>query len=218
MIVLAGILMGCRAASKHMLAESAAKSSVEGAREAMLVGEYYRERKMAVELLKQHPEDPETERLMAEILDQEISREKEILKPIAEEELSDNQRADESKIWTDRAEAFLKIGYYEQALLAAERVFLYDSENVRASQLIDEIRRSAKQEGKSQKLELMNEKRSEIHERVAIYREQARAWIREKRWGAAKLTVEKILLLIPEDAEALEMLGMIRSHGRTIAA
>ena len=182
------------------------------AEQALEAGEYYRARKMTAAYLKNNPTDGDAQILMAQILDREISSQKELLESEAKEELTPDERSSVIRTWIERARALLNLRQYDQAVLAAEKVFLYDAENGEASRLIDEIKAQAYREGKKDGVALSEMRREEIQLRIKQYRLQAEQWIEKGQWGAARLTVEKILLLQPEDQTALRLLKEIKSH------
>ncbi|MCM8775927.1 MAG: hypothetical protein NC930_06235 [Candidatus Omnitrophica bacterium] len=181
-------------------------------RAAVQKGQFYRARVMTLQVIESGRNVQEAESLMAEILDQEIAREKEVYEDKSIEELSSAEKRSAEKIWLDRAETMLALRQYEQAILAAEKVFLYDPDNTKASRLIDRIRRHAAQEGKIGSELTKKSANDDLKERVDRYRNQAKLWIQQQRWGSAKLAVEKILLLVPEDEEALRLYENIKAH------
>ena len=81
--------------------------------------------------------------------------------------------------------------------------------------MIDEINQRAVKEGKKGSLIRNRVVESEIQDRIQQYRTQAKQWIRSGQWGAARLAVEKILLLMPEDKEGLGLQGQIRQHNKS---
>lgn len=199
-----------------LLHESSSEEKKErlllAAREALASEEYYRARMLTRQVLEMEPGDEMAEKLMAQILDEEIARQKEAFENKAPEELIPEERAQQVKTWVERAEAFYAHNQYEQALLAAEKVFLYDSDNQQASRLIDQIRQAALRDGKGEVLILKQMAQDEIRDRVGRYRTQAKAWMQAGQWGAARLAVEKILLLSPQDPEALKLYEQIKAH------
>lgn len=205
-ITLLGLLVGCGSLPAHPL------PPLQEARLKFESGELYEAKKMAEAFLKNHPNDFQAQKLMAEIIDQEIARHKEIFATSAIEELTPQAKSDEVQTWLERGRYLLELKQYDEAVLAVEKVFLYDPENLRASQLIDEIKQQALKEGRHESLIQSQVFESEVEGRVQTYRNQARQWIREGRWGAAKLAVEKVLLLAPEDHEALKLYDQIRNH------
>ena len=175
------------------------------AQKAYLNGDYYKARQMTQQVLDRSRDNQEAEKLMAEILDKEISLQKDLLGPQALEEYTPDEKSQEAKLWLDRAKTLLAVHQYEEALLAAEKVFLYEPENHQASRLIDEIRRQAQSQSKKDDIFAQDMIQDEIKERVLGYRQQARKWMAMNRWGAATLAVEKILMLVPNDKEALKL-------------
>jgi len=215
--LLAGVMAGCKATP----VESAVLTPgahyllmIEEARQALAQGEFHQAQQITKKVLENQPNDAQAEILMAEIIDGEIARQRDIFDTKAQEELTDKERRDEAKTWLERSQMLFNVRQYDEALLAAEKVFLYDPDNLKASQLIDQIRGKAYQEGKGQSLILRQIYEGEIQERVERYREQARAWVDEGKWGAAKLTLEKILILAPEDREALALYEKVKEHRR----
>ncbi len=201
----AAVPQGRNGANKQLLLRDIERAAMQN--------ELYRAEQLTKAALKKYPHDEEFEKIMAQLLDHEIAREKSIFgqsKP--PEDLEAKQKSSEAQIWLDRAETLLSLRQYDQALLAAEKVFLYAPDNIKASHLVDKIKDRAYQEGKSDTLYLKKMAEDEIRERIEKYREQAEQWIQQGRWGAAKLTVEKILLLVPEDQEALQLYDEIRTQ------
>ena len=187
-------------------------ASLAEAREMAEAGELYEAKKFTTKFIQQHPTDSEAQELMAQILDKEISRQKEIFETKPIEEFTSQEKSNEIQTWLERAQALLQLKQYDQALLAAEKVFQYDAENAKASRLIDDIRAHAYKEGKKDSLVVSQMVHGEIEERVEQYRKQAEDWIEKGQWGAARLAVEKILLLEPEDRDALKLQEKIQSH------
>ena len=97
------------------------------------------------------------------------------------------------------------MGEYDEALEAAEKVFSFQPENAEASRLVDQIRQAATKDGRAEVLVRNKIAKDENEERVRIYLTQARKALQEGRVGTARLTLDKILLLDPENEEALKM-------------
>ncbi|HXV27453.1 MAG TPA: hypothetical protein VD913_00665 [bacterium] len=217
-ILLASLVSGCKSTPVDpLLADSFTHNyplMIQEARESMAMGEFYRAQQITKKILENQPNDRAAENLMAEIIDGEIARQRESFDTRVREELTDDEKSMSAKTWLERSQALLSVRQYDEALLAAERVFLYDPDNLRASQLIDQIRDKAYKEGKGESLILKQIYEGEIQERLARYREQAGVWIEEGKWGAAKLAVEKILILAPEDREGLALYDKVKEHQR----
>lgn len=205
------VMVGCIGASPKPLSESRARLLSE-AREALASEEFYKARQLAGKALERNPQDAEAEQLMATIFSEELARHKEVQDSKAREELTAEEGSQEVKTWLERARGFLAGGRYEDALVAAEKVFLFEPGNQEASQLVDEIRKSAGREGRRGELLVRQLTEEEIQSRVDRYRAQAKAWIRSGHWGAARLAVQKILLLAPGDREAIRLYEEIQAQ------
>lgn len=167
--------------------------------------EYYLARRTTQKILQEQPGNLEAQKLMGRILDAEVERHKEQLIPQAVEEMNSGEKKLEVKTWLERSRALFERRDYDLALFAAEKVFIYDSQSQDASELIDKIKGQALKEGKADVLFLNKMYEQEITDRLEKYRDQAKALAGEGRWGQAKYTLEKILLLEPEDPQALRL-------------
>ncbi|MFA7255834.1 MAG: hypothetical protein WC133_07085 [Candidatus Omnitrophota bacterium] len=174
--------------------------------------EYYNARRAAQEALEQNPQDPQATKLMADILDKEIERQKEHLLPQAVEEMNADDKQDQIKTWLERSRALFNANQYDLALFAAEKVFLYDAENSAASELIDQIKGKALKEGKADTLFIHKMYKNEIADRLEQYRTQAEDLAAQGQLGQAQFTAEKILMLEPEDPKALAILQKVLSR------
>ena len=154
----------------------------------------------------------EAEKLMADILDKEVERQKEQLLPQAIEEMNGDDKQDAIKTWLDRSRTLFAANQYDLALFAAEKVFLYDAENIVASELIDQIKGKALKEGKADTLFIHKMYKEEIADRLEQYRGEAEDLASQGRFGQAQFTAEKILMLEPEDPKALAVLQKVLSH------
>ncbi|MFZ5802091.1 MAG: hypothetical protein ACOY3K_03140 [Candidatus Omnitrophota bacterium] len=178
--------------------------------EAMIAeGDLTQAKTEALEALMQDPESGEAVHMVARTLDLEISRAKESEMPRTLEEMSAEDKQDMAKTWLERAQTLFEIREYDQAMLAAEKVFLYEAGSVKASELLDRIKKKAIQEGKGESLLLSRIYEDEMEIRSEMYLAQAKRWMSAKRWGGAKLALEKILLLDPENREALRLYQQI---------
>jgi tetratricopeptide (TPR) repeat protein len=211
-ILIAGLFSGCKAVPESRGPSGDRLVLIEEARKSLAVGEFYEARKMVRQILDSEPDDAQAKKLMAEIIDLEIERQKEIFDTKAREELSPQQKGDAVKTWLERSRELFDLGQYDEALLAAEKIFLYDPENLEASRFIDKIQKEAYRAGKGEGLIMKQMMEGEIQERVAQYQKQAKAWMDAGRWGAARLAVEKILLLEPENREALDLYEKIKER------
>ncbi|MFA7000763.1 MAG: hypothetical protein WC352_01270 [Candidatus Omnitrophota bacterium] len=202
-VTMISLIGGCQ--SKAKLAAANASAKLEAARQWTEAGEYYRARSAVGEILRGDPQNTDAQNLMNDILNREVAKEREVFADQPREEMSSSQSADQAAVWLDRAQTLLGLGEYEQALDAAENVFLFDPENTAASRLIDRIRKDASSSDKQGRRVWDDVARSEMDFRVQHYRKSARADAARGQWGAARFAVDKILILIPDDEEALAL-------------
>ncbi len=211
MLIITGFLTGCATGPRSSL--------VSGDREAMLSQaekfynnhEYYSARHAAQQVLDEEPQNPRATKLMANILDKEIERQKEHLLPQAIEEMNSDDKQDQIKTWLERSRALFNANQYDLALFAAEKVFLYDANDNAASELIDQIKAKALKEGKADTLFIHKMYKNEIADRLEQYRAQAEDFAAKGQLGQAQFTAEKILMLEPEDPKALSILQKVLS-------
>ena len=203
LMILTAVSMGCQASVGSRLTE---------ANQLLAEEQFYQARQITQTVLEDQPQNAEAQYLMAEIIDAEIARHSEFIGQRPLEEMTEDETSQAVKLWLERSKTLLSLGQFDQAMLAAEKVFIYDLDNQRASQLIDRIRKQAVKDGKAESLIVKRMYQREMGERVAQYRVQAKEWIEMGRWGAARLTVEKILLLAPDDSEANRMYMQIKER------
>lgn len=206
------LFIGCKALSGTG-GLSGYETSIDIARLHMEAGEHYQAKKMTQAILDEDPESKEALVLMGEIINQEIALHHETFDEVkAPEEFSSPEQEGQIKTWLERSEAFFSLGQLDRAQAAAEKVFLYDPTNLQASQLVDKIRKENIRQGKHGLSVRQAMARDELGVRVERYRKNARELIEEEKWGAAKHTVQKILLLSPEDPEGLSLQKTILLH------
>jgi tetratricopeptide (TPR) repeat protein len=209
-LTMACLLMGCKTLpSPQSSSESVSLSDAEKMLEA---GEVFRAKSITHKFLEEHPEDFEAVQLMGRILDEEISLHKEAFENALPEDLTPDERQEQVKTLMERGKSLLEIGEYDQAAMTIESVFQYDPDNAEASALLDSIKNEAITTGKKEMADQTEIVQSETDVRVGTYRRQARKWLEEGKLGAARLAVEKILMLKPEDEEALELLKTIKAQ------
>ncbi len=184
--------------------------SLNEARRFVREDELYQARKVTAAFLQIHPKHAEAQVLMAQILNLEIARQKEVVEQKAPEEFTQAEVGNEISTWLERAESLLRLKQYDEALFAAEKVFVYEPDNQKASRLIDEIKSRAQEEGKADSLLVKQIWHGEIQIRIDQYEKQAENLISKKQWGAARLAVEKMLLLDPSHHRALELQKQIK--------
>jgi len=203
MIILSLVISGCQVLRPFGLGPS----RLEVARDLYEDREYYKARNEVEKILKKDEDHEEAQMLMALILDKEIARHKELIAhEIIAEELTADEVRSEIRTWLERSETLFQRGQYDFALFAAEKVFIYDPAHAGASELIDEIKVKALKEGKADTLFVSKMYREEIAERIVSYGNLADVFLRDGRVNQARFTVEKVLLLEPENPQALKLL------------
>ena len=211
---MACLIMG----SKTILAQSVSSDSsskLKTARQFLEAGELFQAKKITEDFLKDHPGHAEAVRLMADILDKEFSQYKEVFKDQAVEELVPDAKEAQVKTWMERGHSLMERGEYDEASATVENVFQYHPQDAKASALLDEIKQRAWKDGKKQIADERLIVDNEVQDRVTIYKEQARTWMQEGKFGAAHLAAQKILILKPDDKEALELLNETNPQKRS---
>lgn len=212
-IMMSMMVAGCSSMAERT--PSGLDAEISKAETHLAQGELYMAKQSVEKILAKDRENPEAQHLMAQILDMEITRRMETFKDTAPEDYTANQKEGEIKTWLERAKGFMAIHQYDQATLAAEKVFEYDPQNSEASRLLDEIRGYAIQEGKAENLLVREMALDESKQRIGLYEKQAEESISKGMWGTARLAVEKILILDPDNTKALEMHKQIQRHQQT---
>ncbi len=204
-MVLATGISGCATGAKAPAIPRDRNEALAQANKFYADHEYYNAKSSLKQVLDKNPQDPVASKMMADILDKEIERQKEHLLPRAAEEMDDDEKQNEIKTWMERSRALFAAKQYDLALFAAEKVFLYDGESAIASELIDQIKAKALKEGKAETLFVHKMYKEEISDRLQQYRQQAEDLVTKGQFGQARFTVEKVLLLEPEDPQALTL-------------
>lgn len=182
------------------------------ARVHFAAGEYSQAESIAKNVLKVNPENGEAKSLLKNIVDRDIAQEVENPSSKIIEELSPKEKQLEIERWLERAKTLRSLGQYDEAFYAAEQVFVYQPDHVAASHLLDEIQFEALESGRKNFRALNESAHREIQERVGNYFKQASQWMATNQLGAARLAVEKILLLEPQNEEALNLKRQIRKR------
>jgi tetratricopeptide (TPR) repeat protein len=205
------VITGCATHSRASILQDRS-TLLEQARQAFEAGEYYRARKQVEELLQADPGDAEAEQLAAEVLEAEIARHKEVLGRTVPEEYGPEENSSLAKTWLERARMLETLNQPAEALIAAEKVFLYEPDNREASALIDRVQGKLRSEGKEESLFVRKIYEDEVDERVERYKSQAAQWLAEGKLGAARLAAEKAILLNPSDEEAERLYRQIKDE------
>jgi hypothetical protein len=212
MITIAGLLAGCATGPRSSLVPGDHEAVLSQAEKFYNNHEYFNARGAVQQVLAEEPQDPHATKLMADILNKEIERQKENLLPQAVEEMSTDDKQGQIKTWLERSRALFDARQYDLALFAAEKVFLYDANDSAASELIDQIKAKALKEGKADTLFIHKMYKNEIADRLEQYRTKAEDLAARGQLGQAQFTAEKILMLEPEDPKALSILQKILSQ------
>ena len=174
-------------------------------------------RKWATQALEMQPGSLEAQKVMAKVLDREVMQEKALSKNRWPEELTSEERRLQAKTWLERAQSFLAVNEFDEAYLAAEKIFEFDPDNFEASHLLDQIKEKAQKQGAKESLFLRDFYQEEMNSRVERYAHEAKAWLQEGRWGMAQLAIEKILLLDPKNRQAQILLKQWESESKAKA-
>jgi hypothetical protein len=211
-ILITGILAGCATGPRSSLVSGDRAEVLSKAEKFYNNHEYYNARQATQQVLAEEPQNPLAMKLMADILDKEIERQKEHFLPQAVEEMNADDKQDQIKTWLERSRTLFNANQYDLALFAAEKVFLYDANDSAASELIDQIKAKALKEGKADTLFIHKMYKNEIADRLEQYRTEAEDLAARGQLGQAQFTAEKILMLEPEDPKALSILQKILSQ------
>ena len=168
--------------------------------------------KWAQEALTIKPEHLEAQKLMAKVYDRQIAETKTLSRAKVPEELKSNEKSLQVKTLLERSRTLLDMNLLKEANDTAEEALQLDPDHLEASRLLDAIKEKAQKQGREESLFLQNLYDEEVASRVERYTQQAQQSVKEKRWGAARLTVEKILLLDPRNSAAKKLLSEIEKH------
>ncbi len=210
-LLLTWFVVGCKTASPHHLSSTHPPSLAE-AKKFLKEGQLYEARKMTESVLKANSTDLEALTLMLEIVDAEREQHKQAFASKPVEEFTPDEKSEEAKTWLERSKLLVQLHQYEEALSAANNVFVYDPHNQEASELVDDINQTALREGQREILSNQKSIHSEVQTRMLRYRMQVKEAMQSGKWGAAKITVQKMLILQPEDREALRIQEQIRDY------
>lgn len=125
------------------------------------------------------------------------------------EEWSPAEKSKQIKTWLERSRGYLEKSQFDEALREAEQIFRIEADHLEASRLVDEIKEKARGRGEEEGLFLQGVYQEEIKERVGRYAGEAETHLRAGRLGAARMAVEKLLLLDPENREGHRLLALL---------
>lgn len=121
------------------------------------------------------------------------------------EELTASEKKEMIESFLREGDELLDSKEYDAANASYERVFILDPHNMEASKRIDRLKKQMLDEGKSETELVTHVYDAEIEARVHYYWNRANKLVEQKKWGEARLTLEKILLLDPEHSEAQKL-------------
>jgi len=166
----------------------------------------------AEEALKMKPASLEAQKVMAKVLDREFAEKKTHFQPTAPEELKHDEKALRVKTLLERSRSLLQMNLLKEANDTAEEALQLDPDNLEASTLLDAVKEKAQKLGREESLFLQDVYEEEITSRIERYTQQAEEAVTAKRWGAARMAVEKVLLLDPANARAKKLLARIEKE------
>ena len=204
------LLIGC--SSARIQAPLSSEEKLKRAEVAFQKERTPEARKWLEETLRTKPRDPKAQAFMAKVIDREIVQEKSLSQAISPEDLLPKEKKLQIKTWLERSQTYLQINQFDEALLAAEKVFRLDPENREASRLIDQIKEEARKQGKDESLFLQDLYQEEIQTRIRHYQEQAESWLKAGKPGAARLALEKILIFDPNNSRARRLLASLEKN------
>lgn len=207
------LIAGCQS-SPQKAPPSSISLGLLNAKKAFALGEIYLAKRQTELFLRENPASREGQQLMGQILNEEIAQHKEAFDSRSDDELSQSDKKAKIKTLLERSRSLLEMEEFDEAAQMAEMVFTYDAENRDASRLLDQITQRAWTVGKKEIADGQEIVKAEVDDRTLIYRRQAQGYMEEGQWGAAQMSIQKLLLLSPEDKEGLRMLGDIKSKQR----
>lgn len=195
--------------SSNVLAAGEAKKEalLEKAEAYLSEGQLYKASKTIHKALKLFPDDFDVQQLSAviEVAEAEIYEQMHERDTVLDAQQMDvKQKLDMAQTWTERSRELYEMKRYPEAAQAAEEAFKYDPQNVNASRMLDMIQTARVAEGQTESDQVNRMYRDELKEKVERYHEELDEHMAKGRWGIARFTVQKILLLAPEDTRALK--------------
>ena len=121
------------------------------------------------------------------------------------EELNPKEKqsmADQLLVEGDR---YMEAKNYDLANATYESVFLLDPNHREASKRIDRLKKQMKKEGKSEAGLVTRVYDAEIDMRVRQYLKEAKESMANHKWGKARFTLQKLLLINPLNEEARKL-------------
>jgi len=210
LILIAFLVGGCSSTPKP--ASLSYEAQMKRAETALREDRLFEAKKWTAQALQEKPDEPKAQTLMARLIEREVIQEKSANPFSAPEETTPDEKAQDIKTWLERSRGFLEANQFEEALWSAEQIFLLDPENRDASRLIDQIKERARKQGHDETIFLQELYEQEVSARIQNYLHQAEASIQEKKWGAARFAIEKVLVLDPQNGKAKGLLVVLNKR------
>jgi len=206
LIVTSGFIGG----SRKSMSEKEKNKEMAQAQKYLNQSEFYKAGQTAARLQEYFPEDPQIRELVTTVEVRQAERYRALRGSLTgETEMSAREKKDAIQTLNERAEEYLSAGKYAEAAETAQEVFNYDPGNSRASKTIDKITGAQGKEAEREGGLLREMYRDEMTERMEVYRREARRAIDARRYGQARFSLEKMLLLEPNDPEANRLYSMV---------
>lgn len=169
-------------------------------------------KRWAAEALEMRPNDVNAQKLMGKVLDAEIAQEKILQHSEPVEELIPKDQALHAKTWVERAQSLLEMNQVDEAYEAAEKALQIEPDNLKASRVLDRIKARVQKAGTTEDRFVQELYEEEVKNRVEHYTREAESFIAEKRWGAARFTLEKTLILDPGNSKVNRLLDLVEAQ------
>ena len=127
------------------------------------------------------------------------------------EELSSEEKREMTRTFLEEGDRYFQEKDYDQANAAYERIFVLDPNNLEASKRIDRLKKQMLAEGRSETSLVAHVYDAEIEARSHYYLKKAKELAGEKKWGQARFTLEKLLLINPLHEEAQKLYKDLKS-------
>ncbi|MBI4372992.1 MAG: hypothetical protein HY585_04625 [Candidatus Omnitrophica bacterium] len=101
---------------------------------------------------------------------------------------------------------------YDLANATYESIFLLDPHHVAASKRIDRLKKQMKQEGRSETELVTRVYDAEIDMRVSQYLTEAKELMAAQKWGKARFTLQKLLLINPLNEEGRQLYAEVNQE------
>jgi|GEM_PF-1582364 len=176
-------------------------------------------RRRGLEVLTLEPHEKRAVRFLAHlaIQDSQLGEKEDSFLQTVEEDLARRTRANQDnilKFYLRRAEYFLQARRYEEAIADLEQIFVIDPGNLKASGVMDGARKSFIKEVKARSKEEKKQAGNPLQDLFNVSLETARQLVRENRFVEAKILLNRIALLDPENKEVRKLMQKMQKEER----